>query len=97
VALSERTALMLSNEARERGIITPCARHGSSNPWLYGGQHRTPESRWQLDRSKEIGGIEVILTRLVDDANEVFDRRRTIWQDAIDLPPFKRRFVSLVL
>ena len=73
------------------------ARHGGTNPWLYGGEHCPPERLRKLDRSEERGGIQIVLTGLIDDADEAFKRRRPVGDRVVDLAPLERHFIALVL
>jgi|SRR2546425_2781987 len=63
---------------------------------LGGGENRFADGGWKLDESEELRGIEIILTRLVDDSDLSVLGGIWIGKDLIHLPPLQGGFIPLV-
>lgn len=59
-------------------------------------QERSPDGRRDLDRDEAIGGEEIVLTALVDDAEIPIPLSLVIGQDRVDLVALERCLVSVV-
>ena len=63
---------------------------------LGGGENRFADGAWKLDEREELRGIEIILTRLVDDSDLSVLGGILIGKDLIHLPPLQGGFIPLV-
>ncbi len=74
-------------------IITaaPRSRNGHGSPRCC---QRLLQPTRQLERGESLARVEVVLARLIDDAEEPIALGRGVPQRDVDLPPLKRRLAS---
>lgn len=98
-ALGVRSCLLPPPAGGERQKAQDLADPKPSSP-LRGsgrGQHCLARRRWQRDRQEVRLRIEVVLARLVDDAQQLVAVGGRVRQHRVKLAPFKRRLVACVV
>ena len=74
----------------------PPAALASFKRWLDSGENGAAEPGWHADLGEELGRVEVIFARFVNNAKLAMRFSISIWKSLIDLPTLEGHFIALI-